>query len=88
MQIYSKVIIEATVVNEFGSVCTYGPLINIVNSYDDSIEYKCGINELEIPYIIDSIIEVGLDFYLNNKYMTSDEMSKYSYILRGNIKVI
>ena len=86
MQIYSKVIIESTVVKEYGNVCTYGPLIDIRSTENDCVEYVCGINELEIRYVIDSIIEVGLDFYLNNKYMTNDDMSKYVYIMRGNIK--
>ena len=86
MQIYAKVIIESTVVGEYGNACTYGPLVNIKSKNDDYIEYICGMNEMEIPYVITSIIEVGLDFYLNNKYMSVDDMSKYSYILRGNIK--
>jgi hypothetical protein len=88
MQIYAKVIVECTIVKEYGNVCTYGPLVNIKSKNDDYIEYTCGINEVEIPYIIVSIIEVGLDFYLNNKYMTSDDMSKYAYILRGNIRSV
>lgn len=86
MQIYAKVIIETTLIQEYGDMCSYGPLIEIKNKNDNKVEYICGINELEMPYTIVSIIEVGLDFYLKNKYMTSDDMSKYAYILKGNIK--
>jgi hypothetical protein len=87
MQIYSKVIVEKTKIKEYGNICTYGPVIEVISKDDDlCIEYICGINDIERAYVITSIIEVALDFYLNNKYMTSDDMSKYAYIMRGNIK--